>query len=134
MPQTEVTEIRNVTKLLLRGLLATAALSLILLGPGSEPVQAACAKSVVLFNAYWCPYCREVRSLLGRYRIDYQLVEVTAEPGRSLSLSKFGDISVPRTVIGSVVVEGYDPDRIKQLLCLDDDGPQQPLRTPVSLR
>jgi glutaredoxin len=83
------------------------------------PVEAACGKSVVLYNAYWCPYCRQVRSLLGRYHIRYQLVEATTDSGQSLMLRKFGDTSVPRTIIRGVVVEGYDPARIKQLLCLN---------------
>jgi glutaredoxin len=83
------------------------------------PAEAACGKSVVLYNAYWCPYCRQVRSLLGRYHIRYLLVEATTPRGQSLMLGRFGDTSVPRTIIGGVVVVGYDPERIKQLLCLN---------------
>lgn len=84
----------------------------------STPAQAACAKNVVLYSAYWCPYCRQVRSLLGRYHIPYKLVEVTTPSGQSLMLRKFGDTGVPRTVIGGTLVLGYEPARIKQLLCL----------------
>jgi len=86
----------------------------------SAPAQAACSKSVVLYSAYWCPYCKQVRSLLGHYHVRYQLVESTTASGQSLMLSKFGDTSVPRTVIGGAVVLGYEPERIKQLLCLTE--------------
>ena len=88
-------------------------------GTIEPPLADAVDKPVVLYNAYWCPYCRQVRALLGHYHIRYQLVEVTAEPGQSMALKRFGDTSVPRTVIGGTVVIGYEPERIKQLLCLN---------------
>ena len=100
-----------------RGFLV-AALCLAWMHVASTPAEAACAKTVVLYSAYWCPYCRQVRSLLGRYHIPYKLVEVTSPSGQSLMLRKFGDTGVPRTVIGGTLVLGYEPARIKQLLCL----------------
>ena len=102
-----------------RGVVVAAVLCLAFTQAASIPAHAVCAKSVVLYNAYWCPYCKKVRALLGSYHIRYQLIEVTAEPGQSMALKRFGDTSVPRTVIGGAVVTGYDPDRIKQLLCLN---------------
>jgi glutaredoxin len=111
-------EVASVSKMV-RGFLVVAALSLAFTHAAAAPAQAACAKSVVLYNAYWCPFCKKVRALLGSYHIRYQLIEVTAEPGQSMALKRFGDTSVPRTVIGGAVVTGYDPDRIKQLLCLN---------------
>jgi glutaredoxin len=105
----------------LRGAAVVAAFAFAsMLYVASTPAQAACSKSVVLYSAYWCPYCKQVRSLLGRYHIRYQLIEVTTPRGESLSLRQFGDTSVPRTIIGGVVVEGYEPARIKQLLCLTE--------------
>ena len=100
-----------------RGLLV-AVLCLAWTHVASTPAQAACVKTVVLYSAYWCPYCRQVRSLLGRYHIPYKLVEVTSPSGQSLMLRKFGDTGVPRTVIGGTLVLGYEPAQIKQLLCL----------------
>ena len=102
-----------------RGFFVAAALWLAFAQAASTPAQAVCAKSVVLYNAYWCPYCRQVRALLGQYHIRYQLIEVTTPQGQAQSVKRFGDISVPRTVIGGTVVMGYEPDRIKQLLCLN---------------
>ena len=102
-----------------RGFLVAAALCLAFTHAASTPAQAVCAKPVVLYNAYWCPYCRQVRALLGQYHIRYQLIEVTTPQGESQSVRRFGDTSVPRTVIGGTVVVGYEPERIKQLLCLN---------------
>jgi glutaredoxin len=101
-----------------RRLLPTLVLLVASLSFGAPPAEAICAKSVVLYNAYWCPYCRQVRALLGRYHVRYSLVEVTTSSGEAAALRRFGDTSVPRTIIGGTVVSGYDPDRIKQLLCL----------------
>jgi glutaredoxin len=114
----DIGEAASMRKMVL-GFLAVVALSLASMQVASTPAQAACAKNVVLYSAYWCPYCKQVRSLLGRYQIPYKLVEVTTSSGQSLMLRKFGDTGVPRTVIGGAVVVGNDPARIKQLLCLN---------------
>jgi glutaredoxin len=111
-------EVASVSKMV-RGFLVAAALCLVFAPAAPNPAEAACDKSVVLYNAYWCPFCKKVRALLGSYHIRYQLIEVTAEPGQSMALKRFGDTSVPRTVIGGAVATGYDPERIKQLLCLN---------------
>src|SRR5262245_1397178 len=103
---------------IVRGLTPIAVLAAAYLLAVSAPAEAACAKSVTLYNANWCPYCKQVRALLGRYHIPYSLIEVTTPGGEAAALKKFGDTSVPRTVIGGAVVTGYDPARIKQLLCL----------------
>jgi glutaredoxin len=103
---------------LLRMLVAVGALSLASLAAFPAPVEAACLKKVTLYSAYWCPYCRQVRNLLGRYRVPYSLVEVSGQDGQEIMLLRFGDTGVPRTVIGGTVVEGADLPRIKQLLCL----------------
>lgn len=104
---------------IVRWVFVAAALCLAFTHAASTPAQAVCAKSVVLYNAYWCPYCKQVRNLLGRYHIGYRLIEVTTPSGEAASLRAFGDTSVPRTVIGGSVVVGYDPARIKRLLCLN---------------
>jgi glutaredoxin len=98
-------------------LVATAvAATLLLLGPA--PAEAGCSKSVVLYNAYWCPYCKQVRAILARNHIKYSILDATTPQVQAIMLRKFGDTGVPRTVIGGVVVEGVDEARIKQL-CRD---------------
>ena len=77
--------------------------------------EAGCSKSVTLYNASWCPYCREVRAILARNNIKYKILDATTAPVQAVMLRKFGNAAVPRTVIGDVVVNGVDEARIKQL-------------------
>jgi glutaredoxin len=79
------------------------------------PAEAGCSKSVVMYNASWCPYCRQVRAILARNRIKYSMLDATTPRVQAIMLQRFGDTSVPRTVIGGVVVVGVDEARIKQL-------------------
>ena len=97
-------------------LVAAAVAATLLLGPA--PAEAGCSKSVVLYNAYWCPYCKQVRAILARNHIKYSILDATTPQVQAIMLRKFGDTGVPRTVIGGVVVEGVDEARIKQL-CRD---------------
>ena len=68
-----------------------------------------------MYNASWCPYCRQVRAILARNRIKYSMLDATTPQVQAIMLKRFGDTSVPRTVIGSAVVVGVDEARIKQL-------------------
>ena len=66
------------------------------------------------------PTCRQVRALFVRYHVRYKIVEISNNPPAIAYMNKrFGDTSVPRTVINGVVVAGYDEQRLRQLLCLD---------------
>ena len=95
-------------------LVATAlAAALLLVAPA--PAAAGCSRSVTMYNAWWCPYCRQVRAILARNHIRYSILDATTAQVQAIMLRRFGDTGVPRTVIGGVVVEGIDEGRIKQL-------------------
>jgi glutaredoxin len=79
------------------------------------PAEAGCSKGVTLYNASWCPYCRQVRNILARNQISYHILDATTARVQADMLKRFGDTAVPRTVIGGVVVAGVDEARIKQL-------------------
>ena len=97
----------------IRHLVVAAVATLLLLAPA--PAEAGCSKSVVLYNAYWCPYCKQVRAILARNHIKYSILDATTPQVQAIMLRQFGDTAVPRTVIGGIVVEGVDEARIKQL-------------------
>ena len=97
-----------------RNLIALAAASA-LLCLGGDPAMARCSKSVVLYNASWCPYCRQVRAILARNDIKYRILDATTAPVQADMIRRFGDTAVPRTLIGGALVEGVDEARIKQL-------------------
>jgi glutaredoxin len=94
-------------------LIAAAAASVLFWG--AEPVLAGCSKSVVLYNASWCPYCRQVRAILARNHIKYSILDATTAPVQADMVRRFGDTAIPRTIIGGALVEGVDEARIKQL-------------------
>src|SRR4026207_1842847 len=81
----------------------------------ASPVSAmGCSKNVVMYNAWWCPYCRQVRAILARNHIRYSILDASSRV-QAIMLRRFGDTGVPRRVIGNVVVEGVDEARIIQL-------------------
>ena len=79
------------------------------------PAEAGCSERVVMYNASWCPYCKQVRAILARNHIKYSILDATTQQVQEVMLLQFGDTAVPRTVIGGVLVEGVDESRIKQL-------------------
>jgi|SRR5690554_1126094 glutaredoxin len=95
--------------------LAAACAAALWLGLAPAPVVAGCGKKVVLYNASWCPYCRQVRAILDRNRIKYSVLDATTPRVQASMIKRFGDTAVPRTIIGGVVVEGVDEARIRQL-------------------
>ena len=84
---------------------AAAATALLCL---AVPAEAGCSKSVVMYNASWCPYCRQVRAILARNHIKYSIFDATTPQVQAVMLKRFGDTAVPRTIIGGVLVEGVD--------------------------
>jgi glutaredoxin len=86
------------------------ALALYWLPAAPAEAEAGCSKNVIMYNANWCPYCKQVRDILARNRIRYRILDAQAD-----MIRRFGDTAVPRTVIGGIVVEGVDEARIKQL-------------------
>jgi glutaredoxin len=91
------------------------ALALALYWLPASPAEAGCSKNVIMYNAYWCPYCKQVRDILARNRIRYSVKDATTARVQADMIRRFGDTAVPRTVIGGIVVEGVDEARIKQL-------------------
>lgn len=103
--------------------LVAAAVAAALLSLAPAPAQAGCGKSVILYSASWCPYCKQVRDILARNEIKYTLLDATSANVQAIMRKRFGDTAVPRTVIGGVVVEGVDEVRIKQLCSQNEDVP-----------
>jgi glutaredoxin len=95
--------------------LIVAAAAAALLSTAPFPAEAGCSRSVTMYNAWWCPYCRQVRAILARNHIRYNILDATSPRVKAIMLKRFGDTAVPRTVIGGVVVEGVDEARITRL-------------------
>ena len=104
---------RSASSVRLSHLIVAAAAALLCLS--AVPAEAGCSKSVVMYNASWCPYCRQVRAILARNHIKYSILDATTPQVQAVMLKRFGDTAVPRTIIGGVLVEGVNESRIKQL-------------------
>ena len=102
------------TRLLGVGLMAFSIASVLLL-LSATTAGASCSKRVVLYNASWCPYCREVRAFLARNNIRYTMLDATTARVQADMIKRFGDTSVPVTMIGRSIVHGSDKARIRQL-------------------
>jgi glutaredoxin len=109
--------------------LMAATLATTMLVLGAAEANAGCGKSVTLYSAWWCPYCKQVRSILAGNNIKYSLLDATTARVQAQMVRRFGDTAVPRTVIGGVVVEGVDEERIKQL-CRGGAPNGRSVRTP----
>jgi len=94
--------------------LIVAGTAVALLSAAPSSAEASCSRSVTMYNAWWCPYCRQVRAILARNHIRYSILDATSPRVQEIMLRRFGDTAVPRTVIGGVVV-GVDEARITQL-------------------
>ena len=92
-----------------------AATATVLLCLAAVPAEAGCSKSVIMYNASWCPYCAQVRAILARNHIRYAVLDATTPQVQTIMLKRFGNTAVPRTLVGGVLVEGVDEARIKQL-------------------
>ncbi len=54
--------------------LIAAAAATALLCLAAVPAEAGCSKSVIMYNASWCPYCAQVRAILARNHIRYAVL------------------------------------------------------------
>jgi glutaredoxin len=103
------------TSVVSRWRLIASAAATALLCLAAAPAEAECSKSVIMYNASWCPYCAQVRAILARNHIRYAVLDATTAQVQALMVKRFGDTAVPRTLIGGVLVQGVDEARIKQL-------------------
>jgi len=92
-----------------------AATATALLCLAAVPAEAGCSKSVIMYNASWCPYCAQVRAILARNHIRYAVLDATTPQAQAIMVKRFGDTAVPRTLVVGVLVEGVDEARIKHL-------------------
>jgi glutaredoxin len=95
--------------------LIVVATAVALLSVAPSSAESSCSKSITMYNAWWCPYCRQVRVILARHHIRYSILDASSSRVQAIMLRRFGDTAVPRTVIGGVVVEGVNEARITQL-------------------
>lgn len=82
--------------------------------------NAACGNNAVyVFDAYWCPQCKNTKALLSRYGIPYTSIEITGNRRAQAYMAEhFNTTAIPVTVIDDSFIIGFNENRIKQLLCV----------------
>jgi glutaredoxin len=100
--------------------LVVAALLAIMASIMIAPASASCGRDgVVVFAAYWCPYCRRAEAFLKTWGIPYRRIE-TANNRRvqRFMIEKFGSVGVPVVLIDDSFRVGFDEVWMKKALCL----------------
>ena len=78
---------------------------------------------VTVYATDWCPYCMRARSLLKSKGVEFEEIDVDAQPkARAEMESRSGRRSVPQIFVGDTHVGGCD-----DLMALDAAGRPDPL-------
>jgi glutaredoxin 3 len=76
-------------------------------------------KSVTVYSTPSCPYCMRVKQFLRDNNIDFEDIDVSADPGKSQEMiGKSGQMGVPVLDIDGEIIVGFDKEKIKQALGL----------------
>jgi glutaredoxin 3 len=81
------------------------------------------AAKVVIYATGWCPYCARARELLAAKSVEFEQIDVDADPhAREEMIARSGRRSVPQIFINQTHVGGCD-----DLIALDEAGGLEPL-------
>ena len=84
-------------------------------------------KKVIVYALSTCPWCRKTKQFLKDNKIAFEFVDydLAKEKEQEKILSEMkrlgGGSSSPFVIIGKEVVEGYDPERLSELLGILDE-------------
>lgn len=79
----------------------------------SQKSATAAPKKVKFYVTSWCPYCKRMEEYLRSAKIPYIKYDIEADRLANMQYEKLGGTGIPFLVIGDAIVEGYDPDRVK---------------------
>ncbi len=91
----------------------------------------ACGTDVLIFDAWWCVHCKNVKSYLTSRGINYRTIDTTQNKYHWLDvmLVNFGSAGIPVTVIDGrwdgtrlisshSIITGFNPAAMRQALCI----------------
>jgi glutaredoxin 3 len=84
----------------------------------------AASPAIVMYSKAWCPYCERARALLKHKGVNFQEIDIEAQPGQREDMIRRsgGQYTVPQIFIGERHVGGSD-----ELYELDAAGGLDPL-------
>lgn len=77
-------------------------------------VQVQNTKKVRLYMTTWCPYCRLMEQFLIASKIPYKRMDVENNAAAAEDYKKIGGDGVPFVVVNETVINGYDPEAVKE--------------------
>ena len=78
---------------------------------------------VVMYSTSWCPYCARARQLLTRKQVDFEEIDIEAEPQRRAEMiMRSSQRTVPQIFVGEHHIGGSD-----DLHALESAGGLDPL-------
>lgn len=73
--------------------------------------------TVKVYSTKTCPWCDKVKEYLDSIKVDYDVVDVSADRAAAMEMvKKTRQRGVPVTEIGEEYIVGFDPDKIQKAL------------------
>ncbi len=84
------------------------------------PASAACGiEGVVLYQAEWCGFCRQVKKFFARHNVLYQNRDIDSDPtARQALLEARGTDEIPVTVVDGYTIVGANLEALRAALCI----------------
>lgn len=72
---------------------------------------------IKVYSTPTCSYCKKLKDLLEDNGIEYENIDIVADPSKREEMTNItGRMTVPTTIIGKDVLVGYDEPLLKKLL------------------
>ena len=71
---------------------------------------------VVLLSAAWCGYCSRQREDLNRWGVEFDELDVEADPAGARAFALLRGRGVPIVLVNEHRIHGYAPPRVRELL------------------
>lgn len=71
---------------------------------------------VVLLSAAWCGYCSRQRDDFGRWGVEFDELDVEADPAGARAFALLRGRGVPIVLVNEHRIHGYAPPRVRELL------------------
>lgn len=78
--------------------------------------QGLLAHDVVMYTTSWCPYCTKARKFLRAAEVPFTEYDVEKSPQAYAEYERISGRGVPVLKIGTQVIQGFDPARIRQAI------------------
>ena len=81
-----------------------------------DPRRSMGSNDIVMLSASWCGYCAKLRAGLELAHVPFTELDIEDSVEGERAYQAVGGHGVPITIIGKVVVRGYDADQLSELI------------------